>query len=125
MAKLKEIVIDSINPSKLAVFWAQVLDGYAVRPYDDQEITRLKRLGFTPETDPTVAVDGPGPTLFFQKTDAEKVAKNRIHLDIRGGNRVEEVQRLSALGASVRDTHETFTVMLDPEGNEFCVQNPT
>ena len=29
-----------------------------------------------------------------------------------------------ALGAGVRDEHDTFTVMLDPEGNEFCVLDP-
>jgi hypothetical protein len=34
------------------------------------------------------------------------------------------VARLEALGARVRDVHADFTVMLDPEGNEFCVQEP-
>ena len=66
-------------------------------------------------------VDGPGPTLCFQARPEPKTARNRIHLDIVGGTRAEEVARLAALGARVRDEHDGYTVMLDPEGNEFCV----
>ena len=51
MGALKEIVIDADHPASLARFWAAVLDGYAVRPYDEGEIARLAALGFTPETD--------------------------------------------------------------------------
>ena len=108
----------------LARFWAGALDGYQIRPYDDAEIERLAALGLTPETDPQVAVDGPGPTLFLQLALKQKTTRNRVHLDITAGSRSEEVARLRALGASVRDEHDTFTVMQDPEGNEFCVEDP-
>lgn len=124
MATLQEIVIDALNPAALARFWAAALDDYALRPYDSAEIVRLARLGLTPETDPSVALDGAGPTLFFQKSAQRKSGRNRIHLDLRCAARAEEVARLVLLGASVRDVHATFTVMLDPEGNEFCVQEP-
>ncbi len=124
MARIRDIVIDCANAPALAGFWASVLDGYNVRPYDDREIARLAERGFTPETDPAVAVDGPGPTLFLQKVAESKVTRNRVHLDITGGNRSEEVERLRGMGATVRDEHETFTVMQDPEGNEFCVCDP-
>jgi len=67
MAKFSYVVIDAQNPAALAKFWAAVLDGYAVRAYDQAEIDRLASLGFTPETDPSVMVDGPGPTLAFRK----------------------------------------------------------
>ena len=77
----------------------------------------------TPETDPAVAVDGPGPTLFFQRSDEPKTMRNRVHLDVATDGRADEVARLKALGARVRDAHDTFTVMLDPEGNEFCVRD--
>jgi hypothetical protein len=123
MAKLSEIIIDSLHPAGLARFWVEALDDYGVRPYDDSEIERLRSLGFTPETDPAVAVDGPGPTLFFQYTDTAKGVRNRIHLDIVAQNRADEIARLCRLGASVRDEHETHSVLLDPEGNEFCVQD--
>jgi hypothetical protein len=123
MARLREIVIDAANPAALARFWAAALDGYAVRSYDARELARLAALGRTPATDPSVAVDGPGPTLFFQESATPKRERNRIHLDLRGASRPEEVRRLCALGARVRDERATFSVLLDPEGNEFCVQD--
>ena len=124
MARLHEIVIDSLDPVRLARFWAEVLSDYHVRPYDDEELARLASDGLTVETDTHVAVDGKGPTLWFQKTDQPKTQRNRLHFDISGNDRVAEVERLQALGATVRDEHEGYTVMLDPEGNEFCVQEP-
>jgi hypothetical protein len=44
-------------------------------------------LGRSPETDPTVAVDGPGPTLFLRETAAPKRHRNRLHLDLVGATR--------------------------------------
>jgi hypothetical protein len=121
MARLKEIVIDARHPAALARFWAVALDGYAVRAYDEAEIARLAVLGLTPETDPAVMVDGPGPTLCFQLERTPKSSRNRVHLDIVAKAAEAELRRLIDAGASIRDTHTGFTVMLDPEGNEFCV----
>jgi hypothetical protein len=122
VGQLTEIVIDSLHPASLARFWSQVLDDYAVRPYDTAEIERLKSRGFTPETDPAVALDGPGPTLFFQQTDAPKLDRNRVHLDITSTDGARDISRWCALGACVRDEHGDHQVLLDPEGNEFCVK---
>ncbi len=52
--------------------------------------------------------------------------KNRLHLDLRPATSMaEEIERVSALGASehryVAEGGSFWTVMLDPEGNEFCV----
>ncbi|MGW5365656.1 VOC family protein [Actinopolymorpha pittospori] len=124
MATLREIVVDCRHAPSLARFWAELLDGYAVRPYDDAEVERLAGLGFTPETDPTVALDGPGPTLFFQQVPEPKTVKNRTHLDVAATDRREEVDRLRKLGASVLEEFPTWTLMGDPEGNEFCVTDP-
>jgi hypothetical protein len=124
MARIEEIVVDALNPSALARFWATVLDDYDVRPYDAAEIADLASRGLTPETDPSVALDGNGPTIFFQLTRQGKVGRNRIHLDLRCTSRTDEVARLERLGASVRDVRPSYTVMQDPEGNEFCVQEP-
>ncbi|HKC50934.1 MAG TPA: VOC family protein [Myxococcota bacterium] len=121
MAKLREIVFDCTRAPELARFWAAVLEGYAVRAYDAAEIARLAALGFSSDTDPTVLVDGPGPSLCFQQVAAPKTAKNRVHLDVTAADRRCEVERLSALGASVTRETEGYTVMRDPEGNEFCV----
>lgn len=121
MAQLGDIVFDSPKPSAIAAFWAAALDGYEIRAYDDEEIARLAALGFTPETDPSVMVDGPGPTLCFQLIREEKVAKNRLHLDLRTTDRSGEVSRLLELGATVHQEQDDLTTLLDPDGNEFCV----
>src|SRR3990167_2370022 len=104
MAVIREIVFDCAHPAALARFWAAALEGYSARPYDESEIARLAALGFTPETDPTVMVDGPGPMLCFQRTDpAPAPGRAPLHLDIVGGPRLAEVARLRALGAAIRD----------------------
>lgn len=122
MATLEDIVIDAENPAALAAFWAQALDGYQIRPYDDEELARLAARGLTPATDPAVAVDGPGPTLFFQITQTKKTQRNRVHVDLAAGASEEELARLQQLGARIRDRHDSHCVLLDPEGNEFCLK---
>lgn len=121
MARLKEIVVDADLPSRLARFWAAALDGYAIRAYDDEEIARLEGLGLTPETDPSVMVDGPGPTLCFQVRQGPRPERNRIHLDIAATDRPAEVARLLGLGARPMREADGYTVLRDPEGNQFCV----
>lgn len=120
-----EITIDARTPSALAVFWAEALDGYRVRPYDDEEIARLASLGLTPETDPSVPIDAAGqPTIWFQKSDVITTGRNRIHFDLAFADRHSEVERLKVLGASVRTERGDHIVMLDPEGNQFCLFDP-
>jgi hypothetical protein len=121
VATLREIVIDCRDAPALARFWAAALDGYEVRAYDDAEVGRLADLGLTPETDPTVAVDGPGPTLFLQQVPEAKTVKNRVHVDLSSTDRTAEVARLVDLGARVVAQQDGWTVLGDPEGNEFCV----
>lgn len=135
MGAFDQVVFDCARAPELARFWANVLDGYRVRAYDDAEIARLAKLGLTPETDPVVLVDGPGPSLCFQQLAtagamrAEVGAKGagvgatrgRVHLDVAVGDRAREVARLRALGAAVVREANDYTVMQDPEGNRFCV----
>jgi hypothetical protein len=117
---LKEIVFDCSRAAPLARFWAEVIEGYAVRAYDDEEIARLAALGLTPETDPVVMVDGPGPTLCFHEIERGRV-QGRIHLDVRVRDRPAERTRLIGLGASMLREADGYTVMADPEGNHFCL----
>lgn len=122
MAQLKEVVFDCDHPASLARFWAGLLDGYAVRAYDDAEIARLARLGFAPETDPLVMVDGPGPSLCFQKV-RRAAARGPIHLDILArAPLAAEVARIEALGGRLAEARDGYAVMTDPEGTRFCVQ---
>ncbi|MFD0318950.1 VOC family protein [Streptomyces flavalbus] len=127
MAHLHDIVFDCAHPASLARFWAAALDGYAVAPYDEAELARLRSLGITrTEDDPTVLVeraDG-GPRLWFQRVPEVKVVKNRVHLDLRAADPGAEVRRLTALGATVRARHADNVVLADPEGNEFCLAVP-
>jgi hypothetical protein len=121
MARLKQIVIDCYHPAGLARFWAAALDDFEVRVYEDAEIARLAALGFTPETDPVVILDGPYVEICFQKVDPPPLTKKPLQLDVRADDRPWEVRRLAELGASVMERFETHTWMRDPEGNDFCV----
>ena len=128
--KIESVVFDCIDAAPLARFWAGAL-GWSVAPYDERELERLASKGiYDPEDDPSVMVEPPGdtdlPVLYFTEVPEEKVVKNRVHLDLATEGSLEgEVQRLEALGAQVRnwaeDSGSTWCVMLDPQGNEFCV----
>ena len=121
MGRIHEIVFDCDKPAKLAAFWAELLDGYTIRDYDEAEMARLAALGLTPETDPTVMVDGPGPSICFQNVDGRRYDNNRVHFDIEVTDRSGEVERLKELGAEPVRVLPTYTVMRDPEGNQFCL----
>jgi hypothetical protein len=126
------IVFDCARPSALARFWAVAL-GYAVRPYDQEEIDRLAVLGYTIEDDPAVVIDPPAegpeiPTVWFTRIPEGKVVKNRVHLDITLES-LADVHHLVGLGATVLrqlgdEGNDRWLVMADPEGNEFCAFPP-
>jgi hypothetical protein len=126
MARLHDIVFDCAHPASLARFWAAVLDGYEVAPYDDDEMERLRSIGIDdPEDDPTVLVERPGssPRLWFQQVVESKVVKNRVHVDLRADDVDAEAARLVAIGATTQhdQPNDGLIVLLDPEGNEFCL----
>lgn len=128
MARLRDIVFDCDRPASLARFWAQVLEDYAVAPYDDAELARLRGLGIEdPEDDPTVLVEPSShmkPRLWFQKVAEGKIVKNRVHLDPSAADVDEEVRRLVASGARELHSHATGVTLADPEGSEFGVAAP-
>ncbi|MFI6680599.1 VOC family protein [Kribbella sp. NPDC050470] len=112
-SRVRTVTFDTHDPYELAGFWLKVLR--APRPDDDQP------------GDPSAAVVTDSMTLLFEQNDDEKVVKNRVHLCLEpDGPRDEEVEWLLTLGATVaHDRREPdgtgWVVMLDPEGNEFCV----
>ncbi|MHB1208201.1 MAG: VOC family protein [Acidimicrobiales bacterium] len=64
------------------------------------------------------------PGLLFVQVPEAKSVKNRLHLDFRPEDRDFEVDRLLALGATRIDIgqgEQSWVVLADPEGNEFCV----
>lgn len=119
MGGLKDICFDCADPWTLGHWWAEVLD-YRVRPYTDADLAELRRQGIDRrEDDPNVAVDpvdGTGPTFWFCRVPEPKTVKNRVHVDVYG-----DVDGLLTRGATLVATTPTWTVLADPEGNEFCV----
>ncbi|AQZ66476.1 unnamed protein product [[Actinomadura] parvosata subsp. kistnae] len=123
MVELRDVVIDCRHPASLARFWAAALDAYEVAPYDEAELARLRSIGVDdPEDDPTVLVEGGPVRLWFQRVPERKIVKNRLHLDLRADDPDAEMERLLGLGAELVRTHDDWTVLADPEGNEFCLR---
>ena len=113
--RLGEIVIDCADHDTVVPFWLEAMGDYARHDVNEQYVA------ITP-----VQREIGRPAILFQKVPEAKSVKNRVHLDLRGDSMAEEVQRLRALGAMViaeRSLGENtrWTVMADPEGNEFCV----
>ncbi|SES24293.1 VOC family protein [Lentzea albida] len=125
-----QVTMDAADPGKLAAFWAETL-GYVVQPpppgFDSWEDFAVRNnIPFESINDFSAIIDpeGGGPRFFFQRVPEGKTAKNRLHLDVNAG--LEAVERLVSLGATkvqeFKDSKGHWVVMLDPEGNEFCVQ---
>jgi hypothetical protein len=114
-AVLREIVIDCLDPEKVAEFWGQVLD-WEVQPAGDGTYYWMSESG----------APFPDLVLVFGAVPEPKTVKDRIHLDVSpvGCDRDEEVARLLALGATRADVgqgEQPWVVLADPEGHEFCV----
>ena len=107
------LVLDCRDPVKLAEFWAAALDYVSVGSAGNY-------VALFPN-------GRPGPKLLVQQVPEPKTVKNRMHLDIPAVDIEAEAARLEALGArrvTVDQVHEhdtTWIMMVDPEGNEFCV----
>ena len=113
---LHHIVIDAHDLPRLARFWTQAL-GWRILSQREREIV--------------IGLDETAPVgiCLMPVVDA-KTVKNRMHLDLTTGaeDRDAEIERLVGLGASKVDIGQTgsesWTVLADPEGNEFCVVRP-
>src|SRR5215471_1786434 len=119
--RLVHLVVDAADPPGLARFWAAAL-GWEVAVEEPAEVVVWPR-GYSypdPVALPLVFVPVPEP----------KTGKNRVHLDLATGSaahQAAEVERLLGLGAIPADIGQRdvpWTVLADPEGNEFCVLDP-
>ncbi|MFC0625534.1 VOC family protein [Kribbella deserti] len=110
------VVVDCADPRAMAAFWGEAMDWTVHEVTDD--LARLR------------SSKGVGPYLEFIRTPDAKTVKNRVHLDLRpypGDDHAAEVNRLRALGAVDVDLGQgdvPWTILADPEGNEFCVLTP-
>jgi catechol 2,3-dioxygenase-like lactoylglutathione lyase family enzyme len=111
-SRIETLTIDCADPKRVADFWCAAL-GFELKDIDEEGAEIV---------DPV----GDAPPLLFLIVPERKSAKNRLHLDLRPPHSMaEEVERLRAAGATeqlyVEEGGSYWTVMLDPEGNEFCV----
>ena len=108
--------VDTPDPAGLARWWAELL-GWRIT-YEDPDEVVLEPPAGSPE-------DGVAPDMLFYRVDDAKVAKNRLHVDLRPDDRDAEVARAEAMGATRVDVGQgadvTWVVLADPEGNEFCI----
>jgi hypothetical protein len=122
---------DAADPARLAAFWASALDYVAEPGYENPDGASI--------IDPA----GTGPAIGFLRVPEGKTSKNRVHIDVRvaGEPPWDMVERAELILAKVADliaagatevrreqyadesgrTILEHVVMLDPEGNEFCV----
>jgi hypothetical protein len=109
-AVIKSVSFDCVDALALATFWAAVL-GTDVDEDATSDLAYVEAAGWG------------GPNLWFARVPEQKLAKNRMHFDLRAPDSMaKEVVRLTALGATIVARHEGHTVMNDPEGNVFCVE---
>lgn len=111
--RVSEVVIDCADHGAVVDFWRDAL-AYERRAVNEQYVALVP-----PAREPGL------PPLLFQKVPEPKAGKNRVHLDFRTDVMADEVARLVGLGATVLAERGLgdfrWTVLADPDGNEFCV----
>ena len=109
-SRIAQCTLDVVDVELMAGFWSAAL-GYRI---DRSEGTVHLR-----------SPDDRAPSMWLQPVDSADREKLRCHLDLAAEDPVDEVDRLLSLGARRTDVgqtgHENFEVLVDPEGNEFCV----
>jgi catechol 2,3-dioxygenase-like lactoylglutathione lyase family enzyme len=112
-ARIGNVAFDCADVRKLATFWSSVLG----RPIDERSSDLFASIG---------GADGgrATPAWYFNRVPEPKRVKNRVHLDLVDPDPAA-ADKLVALGATVVAHHRMaghrWTVMQDPEGNEFCI----
>lgn len=114
-ARVGNIAFDCDDVLRVAAFWSAVLG----RPLDQGSSELWASIGGADAA-------RQAPAWYFNKVPEPKRAKNRVHLDLVNPD-PSAVDELVRLGATVLGNHEVpggshrWTVMQDPEGNEFCI----
>ena len=119
--RLVHLVVDAADPGRLARFWAAALR-WEVADEEPDEVD-VWPPGFS-------YPDSSALPLVFVPVQEPKTGKNRVHLDLAtesARHQAAEVERLLAPGAAPADIGQgdvPWTVLAEPEGNEFCVLDP-
>src|SRR5207248_9995094 len=118
-SRLRDICFDCIDPHRIAHFWAAVLS-YTVRPTAPEE---------PPDESSALHPPEGGLRIWCNKVPEPKVVKNRVHIDINMPDGAEMARLLSLGARPLREIRGDdgvlwWTIMADPEGNEFCAFPP-
>ena len=120
------VVVDCLNVREQAAWWARALDWTAV--YESDEECVIIPSWADEEVLRQTPWDRTGPGMVFGVVPEGKSVKNRLHIDLAphtSQDRDAEIERLERLGAKRVDVGQSadvsWTVLADPEGNEFCV----
>ena len=110
-ATVGSVMIDSNDVEASFAFWS--------------EITGVEVAGRFPGYIFTTKLPDSTVGLAFQQVPEEKAGKNRVHLDLHHPDPEAFIAKVIELGGSRLQDHgdESFswTVLADPEGNEFCI----
>ena len=116
VGRWSSVQIDCADPVSLAAFWAQIFGSELGEP-----------LGDPPHYVSVTPTASGGPWISFQRVPEGKTVKNRLHLDVIVDDLDEGTARVESLGGRRTETPDLeeygfrWRVMLDPEGNEFCL----
>lgn len=124
------VVVDSRDPQALARWWAETLDWTIVYDTPDEAVV-IPSFALAEDEQAAPDLDAwmrRGQGLVFVPVPEDKEIKNRLHIDLAPHStqdRDAEIQALVDRGAGHVDVGQsedhTWTVLADPEGNEFCV----
>ena len=112
--RIGSTVVNCADLEVMTAFWTEALGLVAAShdPTDDFRVLRGERVN-----------------LSLQRAQTPVTARDQMHLDLYSDDAHAQVQRLVALGATTvlenDDPDDTYVVLTDPEGNEFCVCSVT
>lgn len=123
------IVVDCSDVAAQAEWWRETLGWQRVYEADDEVVIAPGHV--TEESIRSTPWEQRGPGLVFVPVPDRKTVKNRLHIDLAphtSDDREAEIARLLERGATLADVGQpgdvSWTVLADPEGNEFCVLSP-
>jgi Glyoxalase-like domain len=121
------VVVDCADVAAQGRWWAEALGWQIVYEAADELVIVPPHALTKGESIP---VEERGPGLVFGTAPEGKQVKNRLHIDLApraADDQEAEVARLERLGArrvDIGQGKQSWVVMADPEGNEFCVLSP-
>jgi hypothetical protein len=112
VVNIHSVVIYCRDPYVMGPFWS-VVTGL---PIFDEDKAAIEARSLAPDESVLLGRKDDGTLHVWIAQAQELLPVGRIHLDVRGDR-----EAILAAGATVVREQEHWTVMADPEGNEFCL----